>query len=637
MRFCLTSIASFVLIISLSAQWEKVDTPFKPSVISAVDSNILWVFASAPIQIFKTLDNGHSWTGTNIPNATGFLLGNYISGIDSVKAWASFNHYSSGIRYVYRTQDGGQSWQPAKPEGLHDNQIIQFQQFKDFNNGILISWDISDSVFIHHTIDAGQSWTTKSLAITGSLLGITSYGEQHIWFYTSNGELWRSEDGGVNWSTFQTSLIATSYGLAMAFTDSLHGLAFKDHYYNQLYRTTDGGATWQTIVWSGNPPAENIYVWGATAIPDLYNAYIVGHNEGTVVTTDGGESWYVEHNYPDYAFGQPTFIGSSDGWGTQVSQTGLYRWRMLIDALESTCLSFTGPMQGKLRRSQCNDIWLEGQVPVDLTTDPDIHLNVQLFYPDYAPDPGNKYQIVKNLSTGCPDCKVQFIPDSGQVSVGTLHFDIPVSFALDTTDEVICTLSPTQCLGDTVQSFPFHTGYFANWFHEECFQIDSSDCAVELLTNVCGFDTNQYLIYYQVGVEPLKLGNRYEKDPSFNDPVFFYIYAYGDASNSTCYEVIQTLYNCGTSGSNNPHTAVSSGFHIWPNPANEHIYFDMSTPSPEGLMLRISNSIGRIIYNKALAPQLSAPLDISSLESGIYFLELYSQSRHWGKVQLVVD
>jgi hypothetical protein len=637
MRFCLTLVSFFVLVVYLPAQWQKMDTPFKPVNISAVDSNVIWCFTDDPVQISRTFDGGNSWKNTALPNANGFLLGSFLSGIDSTHAWFSFNHYDSGIRYVYNTQNGGQTWQSAKPPGLLNNQLIQFQQFQDFNHGFIISWDISDAAFIHHTDNGGQSWSTISLPIKGSLLGITTYGENHIWFYTGSGELWRSEDGGANWSTFQTSLIATSYGLAMAFTDSLHGLAFKDHYYDQLYRTFDGGATWQSVTWSGNPSAEKIYVWGITAIPGLNDAYIVGHNDGTTVTKDGGATWYVEHNYPDYPFSKPVFIDPSNGWSKINNQTGLYRWETTIATVENTCLTFTGSMGGKLRRSNCSDIWFEGHIPVDITNDPGIHLNVQLFYPDYAPDPGNKYRIIKNLSTGCPNCKVQFEPDPGQTTIGTLYFDIPVTYALDTTDAVICTLSPTQCADDTLHTFQFQTGYFANWFHEECFQIDSSDCAVELLTNVCGIDTNQYVIYHQVGVEPLKLGSRYEKNPSYEDPVLFYIYAHGDVNNGTCYEIIQTLYTCGTSNISNPDKADELNFHIWPNPAREAFEMTFNLPYEGHYMMYIKNSTGKLVTSQSLANN-SGPhqIDTTHLDKGFYFLELWSGDQFIAVRKLII-
>ncbi len=627
-----------LLCVSVSAQWQKIDVPFDPLLLSAVDSNTLWCCTFNTGQVARTTNAGDTWDIRDIPNAQGFLLREFISAIDSSKAWISFYHYSSGINYVYKTLDGGQSWQQRNPGNLSSGQIINFQKFYNINNGILLSHDFNNHVFVYRTTNGGQSWTTKILSINGAHLGTATYGDKNIWFYTGSGEIWRSYDGGTNWSTFQTSLEATSYGLAMDFADSLNGLAFKDHYFNQLYRTVDGGASWQPVNNPGNPAPSSTFVWGLTKIPDLPHAWIVGYNDGTAYTLDDGDNWVTESNYPDFDFRQPAFLNSRQGWGIAGSTSAVFRWQDAIDESLAGCVAFIGPLTGKLRRSDCDQIWFQGSIRADIANDPDIHLRTTLSYPDNTMFPVTQYQILNNVSTACPSCPLHFVPDSGQTTIGELRFDIPVAYAYDTSQTILCSVSPTQCGEDTSNMFQFRTGYFANWFHPECFEIDTSDCAIELKTNVCGIDTNQYLIYYRVQDGAAVLGNHYEKNPSYYERIRFYIFAFGDYQNSTCYEVIDTLYFCGVSETIAPPTSKAVTLQLAPNPAtNAFQIFCDNLPGQQVHIVRIRNAAGVLKWSQTL-PQGAPSLFIenNSLSNGFYIVELWSDNTLVAFKKLVV-
>lgn len=613
-----------ILCFSLSAQWQKIDIPFtNPLVLSAVDSNTLWCFNFSDPKIARTTDGGANWSLHDIPNAEGFLLSYLISAIDTAGAWVAFKHYSSGINYVYQTLDGGQSWQSRIPPSLNSSQVIHFQKFYNINNGVILAHDFNDHVFVYRTTDAGQTWISKTLITDGAVLGTATYGDKHIWFYTGSGEIWRTSDGGENWSTFQTTLIAPSYGLAMDFADSLNGLAFKDKYFNQLYRTTDGGASWQEVPNPDNPTDQGSFVWGLTKIPDLPQAWIVGYNEGTAYTLDDGHTWITENNYPDYDFRQPVFLNHRQGWGAANGYPAIFKWADAVDTTLRDCLKFLGPLSGTLRRSDCQQIWFQGNIRVDIADDPGIHLRTQLFYPDNPL--ANQSQTFQNISTGCPDCPVQFVPDEGQTTIGQLYFEMPVSYAFDTSQTILCMVSPTQCAQDSSSTFSFHTGYFANWFHPECFGFDTSDCAIQLLTNVCGIDTNQYLIYYSIDGGPLVLGDRYEKNPSYREKVRFYIYAWGNLQNSTCYEWIDTLYSCGVSSTPAP-TPDALRLRVAPNPASGafRIFCD-KLPEERNNMIRVKNAAGVLVWSQSFPQgQPSLFMERHNLPDGFYVLELWS-------------
>lgn len=626
MKNLLFTLLCSLLTTASSAQWQKIDVPFEPFILSVVDSNTLWSFNWNSGEMARTSDAANNWTIHDIPNAQGFLLGNFIDAFDTLNAWVSFNHYNSGMRYVYRTLDGGQTWQARKPNSLTNEQIINFQKFYTPTKGILLSQDFNNHVFVYRTTDAGQNWTTKMLSISGSPLGTATYGDQNIWFYTGSGELWRSNDGGLNWSKFQTSILATSYGLALEFADSLNGLAFKDKYFNQLYRTSDGGASWQPVA---NPTAP-IFVWGLEKIPGLPHAWMVGYNDGTAYSLDDGNTWVSEVNYPDYDFRGPVFLNKRQGWGLAGSQSAVFKWNGALDEPINGCVEFLGPLTGKLRRAECNLIQFQGSIRASIANDQEFNLRTELFYPDNITMPSYfQKQTLNNVRTSCPTCPINFIPDPGQNTIGEIRFEIPVWHAFDTTQAVLCTVSPTFCKEDSSNTYLFNTGYFAKWFHPECFSVDTSNCAVELKTNVCGQDTNTYLIYYQVDDQPAVLGTRYEKNPTNGDLVRFYIFAYGNFQNSTCYQIIDTLYFCGTSGTTTPQKSNITAIHLAPNPAgNSFQIFCNNLPGQLENTLRIRNAFGTLVWNETLPAGVpSLFIEKHDLAPGFYLVELWSGNK----------
>ena len=62
-------------------------------------------------------------------------------------------------------------------------------------------------------------------------------------------------------------------------------------------------------------------------------------------------------------------------------------------------------------------------------------------------------------------------------------------------------------------------------------------------------------------------------------------------------------------------------FLLYPNPANDKLYVSFIDPTMVAYYIRITNSVGKTIYMLP-RPELSNGLDISTLTSGIYFIQL---------------
>ena len=70
--------------------------------------------------------------------------------------------------------------------------------------------------------------------------------------------------------------------------------------------------------------------------------------------------------------------------------------------------------------------------------------------------------------------------------------------------------------------------------------------------------------------------------------------------------------------------AVSNGFSIYPNPANNKLYITFDDPEMSAYYIRISDAAGRTMYMLP-RPLLQSGIDISKLPAGIYSLQLTNE------------
>jgi len=621
--------------VALFAQWQKIPADFSPLTIAVPDSSTIWsINFDAGKRLTKSTDGGQSWANLQVPNINAqSLLSGVVKASDANRAWVYFQLHPTYDEYLYRTTDGGATWTQLALPG--NNASVIFMHFYDANNGLLMASDFSNNVFVRQTTDGGQTWTPYVFTIQGSPLGVTTYGDRFVWMYTGSGKLWRSTDNGAHWTTSNTGFNATSYGLAMAFRDSLNGIAAVDRYSNKIVKTADGGATWTPINTLPHlSPNEKTFVWGISAIPGEPEGWIMGDNEGTVFTLDDGDTWMGEVNYPDFDFRGPVFNGTHTAWSIASSLDAIFKWQLPVNP-NPGCVAFLGPLTGKPVRKNCNGVWFEGKIRADISQDTAIHLRTKLLYPDNT-FPGNKQQLYHNLQTGSPGGIVNFVPDPGETTIGEIRFEVPVHFAYDTSQEIICTISPTACQADVSNSVTFHTGYFANWFHPECFFIDTSDCGVTLITNYCGIDTNQYNVYYSVQGGPLIPGNHYEQNPSYHELVQFYIYVdNGTVSSSTCYKTFTLLYTCGVSGTDSPE--LTTQLKIMPNPSTGNFTISIDHLPADPVTITLRDLSGKTIRQFASAP-VNGPIMLENmqLQPGIYLAEVWNGIYRLAVEKLVV-
>lgn len=272
-----------------------------------------WVVAAKlphPLTTLVFLDSLHGWTADNY---TGFYYttdggANWQqgSGATTVPQQISMYNLSSGwaagwngsIGGIYKTTNGGVSWIEERyllNRNYWGTAALSLQ--KNVTSG-QTNWNSSslDTGKIVVTTDGGITWNERTPLDSAS-------GFSKIQFLDSlNGFIWgyprlRTRDGGKTWSQLPQS------GSIVVFTflDTLHGWGGYDWL---LYKTTDGGISWQfqTEIRDDTEPGVGPEVYfNALSFLDSLNGWAFGDifyhgiiSEAIYRTTDGGNTWNRE-------------------------------------------------------------------------------------------------------------------------------------------------------------------------------------------------------------------------------------------------------------------------------------------------------------------------------------------------------
>jgi hypothetical protein len=181
---------------------------------------------------------------------------------------------------------------------------------------------------IWRTSDGGTTWTRIPSTNIPASIPPDEYGTvnvfdaegDNIWFGTTKGRVYSSNDRGQNWSVGTTGLTNV---FDIDFRDDMHGLAKQN---GDLYSTIDGGLTWNAVTYSGSyfgygfgdfasVPGTNIYIISGTMVPSAPTLA----DRGTAYSTDEGQTWIPLADSMQITALE--FADSLSGWGGSFNGT----------------------------------------------------------------------------------------------------------------------------------------------------------------------------------------------------------------------------------------------------------------------------------------------------------------------------
>ena len=268
--------------------------------------------------IYKSIDAGRTWQHVGLDDSRhiGAMWVNPHNADVVIVAALGHTFMPNAERGVFKTTDGGKTWRKVlykddttgaiDVEFAPDNPKIGFaamwgHYIKPGNARSLI--DNISYASLWKTTDGGDSWTElKGPGLpTGKLgrigLAVAPGGERVFAIIAGEREqngLYRSNDGGATWqrSTTDPRIQGSGY-FSRVFLDPKNA----DVVYvaqTSLYRSEDGGRTF--IAYKGAPGGDdNHALW---IDPTNSDRMILASDQGATISMDGGKSWSSWYNQP---------------------------------------------------------------------------------------------------------------------------------------------------------------------------------------------------------------------------------------------------------------------------------------------------------------------------------------------------
>lgn len=257
-------------------------------------------FVAVNYYCLKSTDGGYQWTTISSEQFGGAYTYTAMTVADSNHIYLGKN---SGGRLRY-TKDGN-NWNDIQV-GL--NKAIRDISFLDTLQGFMLLGGNSgsvDSVFIMKTTDGGDSWTRLTtlpergydprITFTNANQGLVHYQDK----------LYRTTDGGLSW---QAAIgIADNINAISMLNDSLGMLAGRSGY---LAYTSNGGASWTTI-----PLNSSRHIWDIKVFSpaEAYALCLGGNTSYLWHSSDSGQSW-AELANGGSTMRRMEFFGTNEAW-----------------------------------------------------------------------------------------------------------------------------------------------------------------------------------------------------------------------------------------------------------------------------------------------------------------------------------
>jgi len=243
------------------------------------------------------------------------------------------------------------SWEMVRSQ--NDDLTYREISFTNYDVG----WIVGDNGSILKTTDGGYTWQTQGSGVTAKLWGVSSVSQNIVWVCGSNGTLIKTTNGGSNWQVLMQGDTLDGILIDVFFVNENVGwlsnnngsiqktvdggntwalskkhssagswiFAFDEltqyHVHGNLFRTFDGGATWDSL----DILRPTNYMSSGVSFPDKDHGFVSMINgtggmiieEYPVVSTfNGGQSW-KESKYLETGNGGFTcvsFVDGQTGW-----------------------------------------------------------------------------------------------------------------------------------------------------------------------------------------------------------------------------------------------------------------------------------------------------------------------------------
>jgi photosystem II stability/assembly factor-like uncharacterized protein len=197
-------------------------------------------------ELLRTTDSGVRWTRVSrFPEPMTVSFGSLDDGLAFVTP-----NTKSAAGLLYRTTDGGRSWQRSRicgdtPDPTFTVYCGMPVSFGSRGVVLAVSRNLAkahgDSAYLYTTADAGSAWSRHALPALNSpqMPAFSAPSASDLFVYSMNGVLHTSIDGGRSWSAIRQPALRDMQ--QMQFVSATYGWVLADGRFDY---TTDGGRSW---------------------------------------------------------------------------------------------------------------------------------------------------------------------------------------------------------------------------------------------------------------------------------------------------------------------------------------------------------------------------------------------------------
>ena len=312
--------------------WENISDGFFGGSVGSIavsewDNNVIYVGGgevtvrgnvSSGYGMWKSEDAGTTWQKIGLENSRHIpRIRIHPKNPDLVYAAVMGDLYKSSTeRGVYRSKDGGKTWEKV----LYANADAGAVELTfDPNNPRILyasTWRIRRTPYslesggegsgLWKSTDGGDTWTniSKNEGLPGGLWGISGVtvspaNSNRVWAIIENakGGVYRSDDAGKTWTLInkERKLRQRAWYYTKIYADTQD----EDIVYVmnvRYHKSTDGGKTYTTY---NAPHGDHHDLWIA---PEDNQRMVIGDDGGAQVSYDAGENWSTYENQPTAQF-----------------------------------------------------------------------------------------------------------------------------------------------------------------------------------------------------------------------------------------------------------------------------------------------------------------------------------------------
>ncbi|MBW7873770.1 MAG: T9SS type A sorting domain-containing protein [Ignavibacteriales bacterium] len=241
-------------------------------------------------QFARSTDGGNTWSIVPIANKTETFYS--VDMIDNNLGFASGTN-----SFVYKTTDGGASWNPVATSGLPAGATFIKIDFVDANTGWVFAAEPNTlSNFIFKTTNGGANWVAQSHGVSGAngqIYNAHMLNANDGYAVSYQPKVFRTTNGGTTWTMQSISDNPTSRMYDIKMADTANGFIVGN--LERVYKTTDGGLNWNRI--QINPG--NTYTFYSVEVINPETVAVFGDFSVNYISTNGGVTWTAKNTNAD--------------------------------------------------------------------------------------------------------------------------------------------------------------------------------------------------------------------------------------------------------------------------------------------------------------------------------------------------